>query len=168
MQTYHCSRKQSEEEWWNYNKGRHHGTTNQHFYIYKERIICRSILGWQINSSRTHTSHSTLISLVFYKTPLTKLLRLSSTGATVTVNATGAVTSNSIKGIGNTALARGVTFIVLNHWEKKRREKETSSLEGYFCNHKDQTKIRLAYCIGTSTIIIQALTSASFVCIAGV
>ena len=32
----------------NYNKGRvnkgHHGTTNQHFYIYKERIICRSIL----------------------------------------------------------------------------------------------------------------------------
>ena len=35
------------------NKG-HPGTTNHHFYIYKERIICCSFLGWQINSSRTH------------------------------------------------------------------------------------------------------------------
>ena len=78
----------------------------------------------------------------------------------------GTVTSNWSK--FNTALARIVTFIVPNHWEKKRREKETSSLEGYFCNHKDQTKIRLAYCIGSITIKIIALISASLVCIAGV
>ena len=57
-----------------------------------------------------HTHH-TLISLVFYITPpLTKLLRLSSTGATVTVVATGTVTFNFIVGIGNTALALFVTF----------------------------------------------------------
>ena len=46
--------------------------------------------------------------------------------------------------------------------EEKRREKETSSLEGYFCNHKDQTKISRLTCSGTKN----AFTSASFVCIA--